>query len=151
MELTKTLLSYGLQQCKTDPCVFVKFEETQSKIEESQPKFEKTRPTVFVCVSTDDLLVATENEHWRKLAAYLSHDYQGRFKTSHADMEKECTSFIIAPFFFAKLSILITLKKPCESQKLKFCAFAYQDLEVILIHVAERICNVRSTVDGKIG
>ena len=93
MELTKTLLSYGLQQCKTDPCVFVKFEETQSKIEESQPKFEKLQPTVFVCVSTDDLLVATENEHWRKLAAYLSHDYQGRFKTSHADMEKECTSF----------------------------------------------------------
>jgi len=42
MELTKTLLSYGLQQCKTDPCVFVKFEETQSKIEGIPTKVRKT-------------------------------------------------------------------------------------------------------------
>jgi hypothetical protein len=68
----KTIVFDTIFSCLEDPCVFVKFEETQSKIEESQPKFEKTQPTVFVCVSTDDLLVATENEHWRKLAATTS-------------------------------------------------------------------------------
>ena len=55
-EITKALISYGMNQSKTDPCVFVKFDEN-------------SRPQVFVCVSTDDLLVATEREHWLKLSA----------------------------------------------------------------------------------
>ena len=78
-EITKALISYGMQQTRTDPCVFV--------------KFEKSQPQVFVCVSTDDLLVASEKERWQNLAAYLSHDYQGRFKTSQLNIDEECTSF----------------------------------------------------------
>jgi hypothetical protein len=78
-EITKALISYGMQQSRTDPCVFV--------------KFEKSQPQVFVCVSTDDLLVASEKERWQSLAAYLSHDYQGRFKTSQLNIDEECTSF----------------------------------------------------------
>jgi len=79
-EITKALISYGMKQSRTDPCVFVKFNE-------------KSQPQVFVCVSTDDLLVASEKEHWRKLAAFLSHDYQGRFQTSQLNIDDECTSF----------------------------------------------------------
>jgi len=79
-EITKALISYGMKQSRTDPCVFVKFNE-------------QSQPQVFVCVSTDDLLVASEKEHWRKLAAFLSHDYQGRFQTSQLNIDDECTSF----------------------------------------------------------
>ena len=64
---------------RTDPCVFV--------------TFEKSQPQVFVYVSTDDLLVASEKERWQSLAAYLSDDYQGRFKTSQLNIDEECTSF----------------------------------------------------------
>ena len=78
-EITKALKSYGMQQSRTDPCVFVQFEQS--------------KPQVFVCVSTDDLLVASQKEHWQNLAAYLSHDYQGRFKTSQLNIDEECTSF----------------------------------------------------------
>jgi hypothetical protein len=78
-EITKALKSYGMQQSRTDPCVFV--------------TFEKYQPQVFVCVSTDDLLVAAKKERWKRLAAFLSHDYQGRFKTSQLNIDEECTSF----------------------------------------------------------
>ena len=85
-EITKALKSYGMEQTKTDPCVFVKYEQPRSK-------FEKPQPQVFVCVSTDDLLVATEKEHWVKLAKALSHEHQGRFITSQVNWNEECTSF----------------------------------------------------------
>src|SRR6056300_1216959 len=79
-EITKALTSYGMNQSMTDPCVFVKFDEN-------------SQPHVWACVSTDDILVASEKEHWRKLAAFLSHDYQGRFQTSQLNIDEECTSF----------------------------------------------------------
>lgn len=36
---------------------------------------------------------ASEKDQWQSLAAYLSHDYQGRFKTSQLNIDEECTSF----------------------------------------------------------
>ena len=52
-EITKALKSYGMEQTKTDPCVFVKYEQPRSK-------FEKPQPQVFVCVSTDFYVNLTE-------------------------------------------------------------------------------------------
>jgi len=39
------------------------------------------------------MLGSSEKEQWRRLAAFLSHDYQGRFQTSQLNIEDECTSF----------------------------------------------------------
>jgi len=71
--------SYGMEQSKTDPCVFVKYDQNSE--------------TEVMAVSTDDVLVASEQEHWQKLAAFLSHDYQGRFQTYQLDINKACTNF----------------------------------------------------------
>ena len=79
-EITKVLKEYNCKQSKTDPCMFVKFDD-------------ENKPILFISVSTDDLLVASTKEDWRNLAQFLSTDFQGRFITSQLDIENECTSF----------------------------------------------------------